>query len=104
MAEQRVVVEVHLGIERHHLLVAGNDQRVDFRERCVGVVEGLIQCLQEIARLCHAFLRHADLAGDVLGVIVGNTLGGILDDDLVDLFGGLGRHFLDIHAAFAGSH
>jgi hypothetical protein len=37
VAEERVVVEVHLGVERHHVAVAGDHQRVDLRERGVGV-------------------------------------------------------------------
>ena len=39
MTEQRVRVEVELGVERDHLAVAGEDQRIDFGERCVGFDE-----------------------------------------------------------------
>ncbi len=104
MAEQRVVIEVHLGVERHDLAVAGQDQRVDFRERRIGVVECLVQRLEEIPRLRNAVTRHADLARDVFGVLVGKALEGILDDDLVYFLGGLGCDLLDVHAALARGH
>ena len=47
VAEQRVVVEVDLRVERHHAAVAGDDQRVDLGERGVGVPEALVQALQQ---------------------------------------------------------
>ena len=40
VAVQRVVVEVHLRIERVDLVVAGNEERIDLGKRGVGVFEG----------------------------------------------------------------
>jgi len=50
-AEQGVRVEVHLGVERHHAAVAGQDQRVDLGKRGIGLPESLVQPLQR-ARAC----------------------------------------------------
>ena len=40
VAEQRVVVEVHLGIERDDVARAGDDQRIDLDQRAVELGEG----------------------------------------------------------------
>ena len=48
MAEQRVVVEVHLGVERHDVASACHDQRIDLNHAGVQLVEGLIQALQQL--------------------------------------------------------
>src|SRR2546426_2774301 len=60
MAEERVRIEVELGVEGEHLAVAGEDERIDFRQRRVALVEGAIQTLHELARLGKGRLRHAD--------------------------------------------
>ena len=39
MAEQRVVVEIHLGIEREQAAVAAGDERIDFHQRRIGFLE-----------------------------------------------------------------
>ena len=51
MAEQRVVVEIQLGVERQHLAVAGEDQRIDLGERGIAFDEGPVQAVHELARL-----------------------------------------------------
>ena len=51
MAEERVVVEVELRVERHDAAVAGDDERVDLDERAVALVEALVERLEELARL-----------------------------------------------------
>ena len=40
---ERVVVEVHLGIERDHVARAGDDQRIDLDQRAVELGEGLVE-------------------------------------------------------------
>ena len=50
VAIERVIVEVHFGVERDQPAVAGDDQRIDFRERRVGFDERAIERLQETAR------------------------------------------------------
>ena len=43
MPEERVVVEVDLGVEREELVVLGGDEGIDFKQRGVGVDEGAIE-------------------------------------------------------------
>ena len=43
MAEERVVVEVDLGVEREDLAVVGEDEGIDFGERGVGVDESAVR-------------------------------------------------------------
>ena len=50
VAIERVVVESHLGVERDQVAVAGDDQRIDFRERGVGFEERAVERLQERRR------------------------------------------------------
>ncbi|MNL10152.1 hypothetical protein D3C87_1309460 [compost metagenome] len=59
--------------------------------------------MQGLARLRQAGIRHADLAGDVVGFGVLQAHGRV-HDQRVDLFRAVRGHFLDVHAAFAGGH
>ena len=103
MPEERVVVEVDLRVERKHALVSGHDQGIDLRKGGIGLVEGLVQGLQEITRLRYCLLRHADLARNVRRVLVSQALHRV-DRHLVDFLGCRGRHLLDVHAALARGH
>ena len=47
MAEERVVVEGDLGVERKELVVFGGDEGIDLDQRGVGVDEGLVEALKE---------------------------------------------------------
>ena len=47
VAEQRVVVEVHLGVERDHVAGAGDDQRIDLDMRGIEFDEGAVERRQE---------------------------------------------------------
>jgi hypothetical protein len=67
------------------------------------VSSSLVQALQGLASLGNAGVGHADLAGDVVSVRVGQA-GRRVDDQRVDLFRGVGSDFLDVHAAFARGH
>ena len=71
VAEQRVRVEIELGVERDDLAVAGEDQRVDLGERRVGLVEQAVEAVEHGARLRQARIGDADLAPDVVGLRVG---------------------------------
>src|SRR5690606_23509264 len=98
-----VGVEVHLRVERQHLAVAGDDQRVDFGQARVGFPECLVQRLQHLTALVDGALGNTDLAGNVFGFGVGQT-GERIDEHLVDFLGRLGGDFFDVHTAFAGGH
>ena len=49
VAEQRVVVEGHLGVQRDDLARAGDDQRVDLDDRAVEFEEGAVERRDELA-------------------------------------------------------
>ncbi len=98
-----VVVEVHLGIERDHIAAAGENQRIDFHQRRVGFPERLVQAFQYRARLRHACVGNADLACQVVGLRIGQSLLRV-DEYLVDFFRRVRGDLFDVHAAFRGSH
>src|SRR6202790_4579555 len=77
MAEQRVGIEIELGVEGKRFAVAGENEGVDFRQRRIALVEGVIQTLHELARLRDRGLRHTDLASDVVRLRMGKTGRGI---------------------------
>ena len=49
MAEQRVVVEVQLGVERVELAILCQQERIDFCQRGIGALEGLVKLHHEAA-------------------------------------------------------
>ena len=62
MPVERVVVEVHLGVEREQAAVFGDDERIDLDERRVGRVERLVERRHQLAglrdlRACRARAR-----------------------------------------------
>src|SRR5690606_33479684 len=81
----------------------GEDQGVDLGEARVGVPERLVETLQGDPRLVHRTVRNTDLAGDVIGLRIGQP-GLRVDADLVDELGRLLGDLLDVHAAFARRH
>ncbi len=103
VAEERVVVEVDLGVEGQHAAVARHDQRIDLGERGVGLPEGPVEPLQKAARLAGERFRHADQAGELDGVGLAQAGFGV-DADLVDLLRRARRHLLDLGAALGARH
>src|SRR5690606_38678222 len=101
--EQRVVVEVHLGVERDHVAGAGNDQRVDLDDRGVKAGEGLVHRQHELGRRLDLLALQAEAEGDPAGVMRLHA-GGRVDGNLEDLLGVLGGNLLDLHAALGGGH
>ena len=51
LAEQRVVLDVDLGVERHQLAVAGHDQRIDFDQARVLLEIELVERLRDRGEL-----------------------------------------------------
>src|SRR5215469_15559271 len=98
MAEQRVVVEPHFGIERQQLPRPGYDQRIDLDDRRVELAKRLV-------KRCDKFDRNADLRAfepqtisDVPGMERLYPAGRI-DCHLQDLFRRSCRHLLDLDAS-----
>ncbi len=103
MPVQRVVVEVHLRVEREHRARAGEDQRVDLGKRGIGFPERPVQRLQDLARLGRRRGRDADGAGEVVGLVILQS-GGRIAVDLVDLLGRARGDLFYVHASLGGGH
>ena len=102
MTEQSVGVEVELRVQSHDLAFAVAVQRVDFNQRRVGFHVALVQLLEDVHGLCGGISRHADGVSDLLGLGIAQT-GQRIDELGDDFLGGGVGHFLNVHAAFAGS-
>ncbi len=103
MTEQRIRIEVELGVERQNPAVAGENERIDLRQRCIAVDEGAVQPLHEFTRFGQGAVGHADLAGDGIGIGVGQA-GHRIDRDLVDLLRRVRGHLLDFHSTLGTGH
>ena len=98
VAVQRVVVEVHLGVERDHAAVAGNDQWIDLDEARVGVDERLVERQHRRRRLRRLPAFETEAVGQPVGVEPSHA-GGRIDAHAEDLLRRRRRHLLDLHAA-----
>ena len=98
MTLERVVVEVHLGIERDDVARTGDDQRIDLDQRAVEIGEGAVEAAEQCHEGVDLFARKAEREGDLAALIRLVTRGGI-DRLLDDLVRRVVRHRLDIHAA-----
>ncbi len=103
VAEERVVVEVDLGVERDHIAGAGDDQRVDLDHRGVERGEGAIHAEHELVAACDLIALEAETEGEPAGVEALHAGGGI-DRGAQDFLGVTGGHLLDLHAAFGRGH
>ncbi len=99
MAEQRVAVEAHLGVEHQQLAVFGLDQRVDLQHLAIEVHEGSVKLLGQLLRLLVEIAGQLEREGRRAAVMRHEALRRI-DGDGGDLFRGRMRDFLDIHPAF----
>src|SRR5690606_4113160 len=88
LAVQRVVVEVELGVEGDHLVVAGDGQRIDFDERAVALQVEVPEREEELGRLGGELAAQAEVGGDLAG-LVGLQAEGWADEFLEDLLRGL---------------
>ena len=93
--KQCIRIEVHLRIEHDQLAVAGQHQRIDFRQRRIGFPERFVECLENCARSRNAGGWYADLERDVIGVALAQPER-LLDVHLVNLLRRMCGHFLDV--------
>src|SRR5690606_28333937 len=101
MTEERVGVEVELGVQGDDVALAVAVQRVDFDQRRVGFHVAAVQLLEHVHGLGGRVGGQADRVGD-LGGLLGGQAGQRVDVFGDDLLGSGVGHFLDVHAAFAG--
>lgn len=99
MAEQRIAVERHLGVEHDQPVVTRDDQRVDFQHVHVLGVERRVQLAEQLRALLGDVALQAERLGQ--GAAVGREdASGRIDGEGDDLVGRVVRHVFDIHAAF----
>ena len=114
MAIERVVVEVHLGVEGEQPAVGGGDERVDLDQRRVGIFGGTRQRHHELHRAADVLRLQPEAEGDFARLKAtqpeaGNQMllddgMGILGGDLFDLHATRGRCHEDIAAGDAVEH
>src|SRR5690625_3081717 len=102
MAEQRAVVEAHLGVERDHPAATGDNQRIDLQQGDVELGEGLIHGHHEPGRRLDLAPLETEREGDLAG-LEGHQTDGRIDRLLDDLLRMLGRNLFDLHPALGGS-
>ena len=103
MAEERVVVEVDLGVEREELVVLGGDEGIDLEQRSVGFDEGLVEALEEGDGLVDLRGLEAEREGQLARLPCAKADGRI-DGLLEDGFGSLGGDLFNLHAAGLRGH
>ena len=103
VAEQGVVVEIHLGVESDDIAGTRHDQRVDLDDGGVKVHESLVGRHDELDRGVDLFALKPQPKGQLAGVEAGNP-GGRVDRDFQNLLRGVVGDLFDLHPAFGRSH
>ncbi len=103
MAIERVVVEIHFGVERDQAAVAGDDAGIDFEQRRVRFDERAVERLQERHRRVDQFRRKPQAERELARVIGLKTRLGA-NRFAQNRFGMLLRDFFDFHAARGAGH
>jgi hypothetical protein len=103
VAEQRVVVKIHLGVERDHLTVAGHHQRVDLDDAGVELGKGPVHGDDEFDAGADLLALEAEAERD-LPAVVGHDTGRRVYRHLENLLRRGGGDLLDVHAALARGH
>ena len=100
MAIQRVVVEIHFGVERQHAVVARGDQRIDFGERRVGGFKRAVKVGKEFRRFVHLLGPKPQAEGEFPS-LKSLKADGRVHGFVEDFFRMLGGDRFDFDAAFA---
>ena len=104
VAEERVVVEAHLGVERQPLAVLGQDQRVDLGQRRVLVDVGVVERLGDRGEAGDLVGRRCPSANAELPRLVGVQPEQRVGLDADDLLRPLARDLFDVDAALGAGH
>ncbi len=103
VAEERVVVEADLGVEREELFVLQHDQWVYFRERAVRLDEAARERRHEADGGADLLLRETQTEGEA-PPLVGREAHRGVDGLAQDLLRRARRHLLDLDAALGRRH
>ena len=103
VAEESVVVEVQLAIERQHVALVGHDQRVDLGERGVGVDKQLDELAEEDLALLGGSAAQAERLTHLAGLERGEADADV-DRLAVDFFGRVVGDDLDIDPTLGRRH
>ncbi len=103
VAEERVVVDVHLGVERQQVAALGHDERIDLEERRVGRDERVVERTHQLDGLLDGVARQPQRERQ-LASLEGLQAQGRVDADLEDSLGRLLGDLLDLHAAVLAHH
>ena len=101
LAEDRVGIDVELGVERHELAALGDDERIDFEQRGIALEVDAIQRHEDGLELAHLRALEAEAEGE-LAALVGLQAGGGIDVHAQDFLGRMFGDFFDVHAARFG--
>ena len=103
MAGERVVVEVHLGVERKEPAVSRGDEGIDLNQRRVGVFGGARQRHHELHRAADVLRLEAEAERDLARLERPQPKAGqnVLFDNRAGIFRG---DFFDLHAARRRRH
>ena len=102
VAKERRVVDRELRVERAHLALRRDDQRVDLAEHRVGLDEAAVEPLEDLRDL--APLAGIADAGEQLAGVVGLVALERVDVHPRELLGALGGDLLDLDAALRREH
>jgi len=76
VAEVGVVVEVHLGVERHEVIVLGDDERIDLDLRAILFHEEVVELGQQAREVLGRVAAQAERERHLARLIAGETIAG----------------------------
>ena len=103
MAEQCVVIKVHLGVKRQQTAVTREHKGIDFRQRGVARLEGMVERPKEPRGLLEQRGIKPQPESDLARLERLKPHGGI-DGFLQDFFRMLGSYNFNFNSTFAGGH
>ncbi len=103
MTEERVVVEVDLGVESDNRLLGRDDERIDLHERAVVFHEQPVEVLDHGRKALDRCRRQIEPEGELPAVVALKPEQRI-DKNLDDLLRSLGSYVLNVHAAGLAGH
>jgi hypothetical protein len=101
VAEERVVVEIDLGIQADDVVILRHDQRIDLEQAHILGEEGIVKQLDQHTALLGLIAMQIECGRD-FKPDEGRVTGGGIHRKGLNLFRRLFRDRFDVHAAFGG--